>query len=186
MKATMKTIVILTSTIVALGAFWLVVNSQAGSTEKMTTDHHRIKVFSVETGAYIMSERVIKTEQEWRQLLTQEQFKVLRRKGTEPAFHNEYWNNHEHGVYRCAACGLDLYLSDDKFESGTGWPSFTRPVATENIDIRTDRSFFMVRNEVLCHRCGGHLGHVFDDGPPPTGRRHCINSAALTFVKLEK
>ena len=96
MKATMKTIVILTSTIVALGAFWLVVNSQAGSTEKMTTDHHRIKVFSVETGAYIMSDRVVKTEQEWRQLLTPEQFKVLRRKGTEPAFHNEYWNNHEH------------------------------------------------------------------------------------------
>jgi peptide-methionine (R)-S-oxide reductase len=182
----MKTILMLTLTVVSLGVFWLAVNSQAEDVDKIATDATQIKIFSIEKGDYVMSERVLKSEDEWRQLLSSEQFKVLRQQGTEAAFSGKYWNNHDHGTYRCAACGLDLYRSEDKYESGTGWPSFTRSVAEENIATRADRSFFSVRTELLCSRCGGHLGHVFDDGPPPTGQRHCINSAALTFVKLDQ
>lgn len=143
----------------------------------------QIKVYSVEEGKYVMTEKVVRSKEEWRKVLTPEQFHILREKGTEKAYSGKLWDNHEHGIYRCAACGLDLFLSDTKFESGTGWPSFTAPVAPENIQTEKDRSFFMTRTEVLCARCGGHLGHVFDDGPEPTGLRYCINSAALDFVK---
>jgi len=142
----------------------------------------RIKVYSAEKGTYVMSDEVVKTKEEWKKILAPEQFHVLREKGTERPFSNKYVNNHEHGVYRCAGCGLDLYRSEDKFESGTGWPSFTRPIAAENVKTEIDRSFFTTRTEVLCRRCGGHLGHVFDDGPKPTGLRYCMNSAALNFV----
>lgn len=142
----------------------------------------KIKVYSVAEGKYVMTEKVVKSEEEWRRLLTPEQFHILREKGTERAYSGEYWNNHEHGVYRCAACGLDLFSSETKYDSGTGWPSFTAPVAPENIRTEKDRSFFMTRTEVLCARCGGHLGHVFGDGPEPTGLRYCMNSAALEFA----
>lgn len=142
----------------------------------------RIKVYSAEKGDYVMSEEVVRSKEEWKKLLTPEQFRVLREKGTERAFSGKYAASHEHGIYRCAGCGLDLFRSEDKFESGTGWPSFTRPVAGENIRTAVDKSFFSTRTEVLCRRCGGHLGHVFDDGPKPTGLRYCMNSAALQFV----
>ncbi|GFO62599.1 peptide methionine sulfoxide reductase MsrB [Geomonas paludis] len=142
----------------------------------------RIKVYSAETRSYIMSDEVVKTNAEWKKILTPEQYHILREKGTERAFTGKYAATHDHGIYRCAGCGLDLFKSEDKFESGTGWPSFTWPIAKENVKTETDRSFFSTRTEVLCRRCGGHLGHVFNDGPKPTGLRYCMNSAALQFV----
>ena len=124
-------------------------------------------------------EKVSKTETEWRSELTDEQYDVLRRKGTEPAFTGEYWDAKEKGVYRCAGCGQELFDADTKFDSGTGWPSFYEPMEDEVVETEDDRSFFMRRTEVMCSRCGGHLGHVFDDGPQPTGKRFCINSCSL-------
>jgi peptide-methionine (R)-S-oxide reductase len=141
-----------------------------------------LKVYSVSEGGYIMSEKVKKSAEEWRRQLTPAQYHILREKGTERAFSGPYDKHYASGTYRCAGCGLDLFASTAKFNSGTGWPSFYAPVAAENIATAEDGSFFMRRTEVLCARCGGHLGHVFDDGPKPTGLRYCINSAALTFV----
>ena len=126
-----------------------------------------------------MTTRVTKSDAEWREELSPEQYDVLRHKGTERPFTGVYHDCKDPGVYRCAACGAELFRSDDKFDSGTGWPSFTRPATDENVDTSEDRTFFMRRTEVLCSTCGGHLGHVFDDGPQPTGMRYCINSAAL-------
>ena len=132
-----------------------------------------------------MSEKIIKTEDEWREELTPQQYHILREKGTEAAFSGVYFNAHDKGEYLCAACGAKLFSSDTKFDSGTGWPSFWQPVSEENIDIKEDKSFGMRRIEVKCSRCGGHLGHVFDDGPEPTGKRFCINSASLKLRKSE-
>ena len=145
-----------------------------------------IRVYSAEKGNYVMTQTVVKTKEEWKKALTPEQYHILREKGTERAFTGKYDKNHEHGVYRCAACGLDLYRSEEKYDSGTGWPSFTAPIAASNVLTRPDNSFFSQRTEVLCPRCGGHLGHVFDDGPKPTGKRYCMNSAALQFVATAK
>lgn len=145
-----------------------------------------IKVYSAEKMDYVMSETVVKTKEEWKKLLTPEQYHILREKGTERAYTGKYADHHEHGIYRCAACGLDLYRSEDKYESGTGWPSFTAPIAQENIATRPDNSFFSQRTEVLCRRCDSHLGHVFDDGPKPTGLRYCMNSVSLHFVATIK
>ena len=129
-----------------------------------------------------MKDKVIKTQEEWKKLLTAEQFKVTRQKGTERAFTGAYWNNHEAGLYRCVCCDLDLFSSEHKFESGTGWPSFWQPIAEENVH-HGDPSHGFTDSEVTCHRCDAHLGDLFDDGPRPTGLRYCIDSVALRFVK---
>jgi peptide-methionine (R)-S-oxide reductase len=129
-----------------------------------------------------MGGRVEKSEAEWRSVLTDEQFRVTRRKGTERAFSGAYWNNKDDGIYRCICCGQPLFDAKTKYESGTGWPSFWAPVAENNVSLHADNTFFMRRTEVTCSRCDAHLGHVFDDGPPPTGLRYCMNSAALKLV----
>ena len=132
-----------------------------------------------------MKQKITKSEEEWRKTLTSEKFHILREKGTEPAFTGKYLNNKKKGVYKCAGCGNELFLSDTKYDSGTGWPSFWAPALKDSIELKTDNSYGMRRTEVLCGKCGGHLGHVFNDGPKPTGLRYCINSIALDF-KEEK
>jgi peptide-methionine (R)-S-oxide reductase len=130
-----------------------------------------------------MTDKIEKTDEQWRQQLTDEQYRVTRKKGTERAFTGEYWNTKKAGVYQCVCCGQPLFDSETKFDSGTGWPSFWKPMADGSVALEKDRGWFTVRTEVLCSRCHAHLGHVFEDGPPPTGLRYCMNSAALRLAE---
>ena len=138
------------------------------------------------TAEVAVQDKTGKGEKEWQTCLTPEQYRVLRQKGTEAAFTGKYYNHHEDGIYRCAACGNELFRSDEKFDSGTGWPSYAAPIRPDAVRMIPDTSYGMRRTEVVCGRCGSHLGHVFDDGPAPTGQRFCINSVSLDFSKKQK
>ena len=141
-----------------------------------------VRIYSSESDSVVELAKVVLDESEWEERLSRLQYDVIRRKGTERAFTGKYWKSKEKGIYRCAACGTDLFRSSTKYDSGTGWPSFWEPIAKENIATALDESWFSRRIEVLCARCDGHLGHVFSDGPRPTGLRYCINSVSLEFV----
>ena len=143
----------------------------------------KIPIYSAATGKVEFVEPIKKTEEEWRSILPAQIFEVARRQGTEPAFTGAYHDTHDDGIFQCACCGTDLFDSRDKFESGTGWPSFSAPIAKENVTTSEDHKFGMHRVEVLCARCEAHLGHVFNDGPPPTNQRYCMNSTSLNLVK---
>jgi len=173
---------IMTTAILALPAVvWLLVfplRSAAAGDEIRT-----VRIYSAGSGTYKDLPYVSRSARQWREILTEEQFHILRKEGTERAFTGKLWNNHRQGIYRCAGCGTDLFSSETKYDSGTGWPSFWQPVDPGNIREVADNSFFLRRTEVECARCGGHLGHVFKDGPAPTGLRYCINSASLQFVE---
>jgi peptide-methionine (R)-S-oxide reductase len=152
----------------------------------MTIDVEKVSIFFAKTGELMLVDRVEKTDEEWRKELIPETYQVARKQGTELAFTGKYHDCHDDGIYRCACCDTDLFDSKTKFESGTGWPSFWAPIAEENVITETDKSHFMIRTEALCARCSAHLGHVFDDGPPPTGKRYCMNSASLKLVKRDE
>ncbi len=152
-------------------------------TSNPSEDDELVPIYSVKTGKVEPVERIKKTDEEWKKILSRESYNVARQQGTELAFTGKYHECHEDGIYECVCCGTDLFDSKTKFDSGTGWPSFWEPVAVENVKEQEDMSYGMLRKEVLCARCDAHLGHVFNDGPQPTGLRYCMNSASLKLVK---
>ena len=170
--------------IIGLASLWIKLNPDDSTTlakvknlsEPDSTNHNGVN----------MDNKVVKTDEEWKKELTPEEYRILREKGTERAFTGKYWDHHEIGTYICAACGTELFESNTKFDSGCGWPSYFEPIDSNRIIYNDDSSFGMKRTEVICAKCDGHLGHVFDDGPPPTGLRYCINSGSMKFLKKEK
>jgi peptide-methionine (R)-S-oxide reductase len=163
---------------IKLTSGWSQEKKSRGNQDTKTMSHQANQATAAPEAA---SPELPKTEAEWRKALTRQQYHVLREKGTERAFTGKYWNSHQQGTYRCAGCGSPLFSSDTKFDSGTGWPSFWKPLEEKSVGSERDASLFMQRIEVHCARCGGHLGHVFNDGPAPTGLRYCINSVSLTL-----
>lgn len=168
-----------------LRLLWLAASFIIAGCAQFASPDHASTIAEAQKGKVTPKEKVVKTEQEWKKILTPEQYHILREKGTERAFTGKYWKSKEPGTYVCAGCGQELFSSKTKFDSGTGWPSFYDVIDKSKVELKDDYSYGMHRVEVVCSRCGGHLGHVFDDGPKPTGLRYCINSASLDFKPAE-